>query len=138
MHHQQQIEVFEAVRQARQEAGAAPGLQGRRVRLAMHALMIRAGDVGGAHTVQCGQGQTGHGHRLPVSQMPGELGEEFSGERAEQALDLAPSLRARDGGIDKTEAQAGRDLLEMVAREVAAVIDDMCPSALCGAATLSA
>jgi hypothetical protein len=56
----------------------------------------------------------------------------FSVERAEQALDLAPSLRARDGGIDKTEAQAGRDLLEMVAREVAAVIDIMWPFVLCG------
>ena len=30
------------------------------------------------------------------------------------------------------EAQAGRDLLEMTAREVAAVIDIMCPSTLCG------
>jgi hypothetical protein len=69
--------------------------------------------------------------------MPGQLGEEFGVERAEQALDLAPSLRARDGGIDNTETQAGRDLLEMVAGEVAAVIDDMCPSPLCGAAALS-
>ena len=66
VHHQQQIEVFEAVGQARQEAGAAPGIQGRLVRLAMHAPMIRAGDVGGERAVQFGQGQAGHGHRLPV------------------------------------------------------------------------
>jgi hypothetical protein len=35
--------------------------------------------------------------------MPGELWQEFGVERAEQALDLAPSLRARDSGIDQAE-----------------------------------
>jgi hypothetical protein len=60
-----------------------------------------------------------------MDQMPGQLGQEFGVERAEQPLDLAPSLRSRHGGIDQAEAQAGRDLLEMVAGEVAAVIDIM-------------
>src|SRR5215813_11147441 len=67
-----------------------------------------------------------------MDQMPGQLGQEFGVERAEQTLDLAPSLRARDGGIDKAEAQAGRDLLEMVAGEIAAVIRIMWPFVLCG------
>jgi hypothetical protein len=32
-------------------------------------------------------------------------------------------LRARHGGIDKAEAQAGCDLIEMVAGKIATVID---------------
>lgn len=72
-----------------------------------------------------------------MPQLPGQLGEEFGVERAEQALDLPPSLGACDSGIHQTEAQAGRDLLEMGAGEVAAVIDDMWPDVLCVSSTLS-
>ena len=38
--------------------------------------------------------------RLAVNEMPGQFGQEFSVDRAEQALDFAPALRPPDGGVD--------------------------------------
>ena len=55
--------------------------------------------------------------------MTGQFREELGVQCAEQALDLATSLRPRDGGIDDAEAQAGRDLIKVIASEIAALID---------------
>ena len=37
--------------------------------------------------------------------MPGQLGQQLGVDRAEQALDLTPALRAADGGVDDLEPE---------------------------------
>ena len=55
--------------------------------------------------------------------MPRQLRQEFGVERAEQALDLAPALGPPNRGVDDAKPQASRDLIEVLAGEVAPVID---------------
>ena len=54
---------------------------------------------------------------------PGNSGKSSEVSVPEQAFDLAPALRSSDGGINDAELQAGLHPIEMLAGEIAAVID---------------
>jgi hypothetical protein len=56
-------------------------------------------------------------------EVAGQLRQQFSVEGSEQTLDLTSPLRTGDGGIDDFEVQVYRNLLKMLACEVASVID---------------
>ena len=60
---------------------------------------------------------------LPFTRCPGNSGRSSVVQRSEQALNLAPPLRSGDRRIDDAKLQTGRDLIEVLAREIAAVID---------------
>jgi len=123
VHDQEQVKVFQAIWAARQEAAAPPGVERCLAGLAVTADVVRAGDEGADGPVQLCQGQARRGRRLAAGEVPGQLGQQLGVERAEQALDLAPALRPGDSRVDDAEAEAGSDLFEVVAGEVAAVID---------------
>jgi hypothetical protein len=53
----------------------------------------------------------------------GQFGQQLSVERAKQALDLSPALRAADGGVDDPEPEVRRHLVKVPAGEIAAVVD---------------
>src|SRR4051794_19284785 len=55
--------------------------------------------------------------------MSGQLRQEFGVEGSEQALDFSAPLRASHRRINYAKAQVGRNLTEMLAGEVASVID---------------
>src|SRR4051812_36690245 len=85
--------------------------------------MIGAGDEGTDRLIQLRQRQSRCASRLALDEVAGQLGQEFGVEGPEQALDLAPALRARDAGIHDPDVQARSYLVEVLAGEVAAVID---------------
>ena len=85
--------------------------------------MVGVGNEGADGPVQLRQRQARRGCRLAAGKVSRQLGQQLGVEGAEQALDLASALRPADGGVDDPEAQAGRHLVEVLAGEIAAVID---------------
>src|SRR3954452_21674078 len=85
--------------------------------------MIGTGDEGTDRLIQFRQRQSRCASRLALDEVAGQLGQEFGVEGPEQALDLAPALRSRDAGINDPAVQARSHWVEVLAGEVAAVID---------------
>ncbi len=123
VHDQQQIELLQALGQPRQKTVLAPSVERHSAGLAVGAKVVRAGDEGADGPVQLRQRQARRRGRPAADEVPGQLRQQLGGERAEQPLDLAPALRPPDGGVDHPEAERGRNLVEMAAGEVRAVID---------------
>ena len=60
---------------------------------------------------------------VSLNQMARQAGQKLGVDGAKETLDLAASLRSADGRMDQFDLQRRRDLFEMVAGEVAPVID---------------
>ena len=58
-----------------------------------------------------------------LAEIPRELGETFCIQCAKEPLDFPPALRPADSRINKLKMQVCRDLLEMRAGEITAMID---------------
>ena len=117
------IEVVQTVGHARQPALAKPCRMWRFVGLTVRALVVDADNEGGNCRVELRKRQRRGARRFPLYQTPGQLGQKLGVDRAEEAFDLATSLRPADSRMDKFDPQRRRDLFEMDAREVASVID---------------
>ena len=73
MQEEQEVELLEAVGQARQEAARPPGVERRRTGLAC-ACVVGAGDEGTDRAIQLGQRQGRGGAGLPSTRYPGSSG----------------------------------------------------------------
>ena len=58
-----------------------------------------------------------------LAEIPRELGEAFRMQCPEEPLNFPPALRPSDSRIDQLEMQVCRDLIEMGAGEITAMID---------------
>ena len=89
----------------------------------MDTLIVGADQEGADRCVEFGERQPGRARRSAVDEMTGQLGQQLCVQRAEQTLDLAAALWASDAGENQLETQVRRDVLEVGACEVAAVVD---------------
>jgi len=121
-HHEQQVELLEAVGGAGQPAVGEPGLLRRLAGLAVDALVVGAGDPPAEGGVRLGEREPGRRDWVAVDELPGQLGQQLGGDAAEEPLDLAAALRPGDGGVHQLDVQVGGDRCEVVAGEVAAVV----------------
>jgi len=119
---EQQVQLLEAVGGAGQPAVGDPGLLRALPGLAVLPLVVGTGDPLPDRGVELRQREPRRSHRLPVDQLPGQVGKQLGGEGAEEPLVLAAALRAGDRGVHELEVQIGGDLDEVVAGEVAAVV----------------
>ena len=120
---QEEVEFLQALGQARQEAACGPGLARRGARLRVGAGVVGADDEGADHTVELGQRQGWRGRRATADEVAGQLGQQLRRDGAKEPLHLAAPLGPGHGRVDQADAQVGRDLLEVAAGEVGAVVD---------------
>lgn len=120
--HQQQIELLEGLGQARQPAVSDPAILWSDTDFGVDAPVI-GGDERPDRLVELTQRQRRRGNRLAAHEAAGQLCQQSGVDAAEEPLDLPASLGPRHGGVHDVELQVGGDLSEVVADEVAAVID---------------
>ena len=86
--------------------------------------MIVGRDPAADRGVELGERESWRARRARAGrrQVAGQPGQQLGRDRAEEALDLAAALRHAGGGVDQLDAQVRGDLLEVVAREVRAVV----------------
>ena len=65
----------------------------------------------------------GRAYGLPLDQISRQAGQKLGVDGSKEALDLPTPLRPSDGRMDQLDPQRRRDLAEVVAGEVAPVID---------------
>ncbi len=95
----------------------------RFVDLAVGALIIGADDERHESGVQLRERQSGRACDLAFDQMARQAGQQLRIDGSEEALDLAAPLRSGDGRMDQFDPQRRRDLFEVVAGEVAPVVN---------------
>ncbi len=104
----------------------------------MGAIVIDAQEIVTKGGIELRQRETWRGRGFSVAEIPRKRGETFRIQCPKEPLNLPAALRPSDRRIDQLAMEVCCDLLEMRAGEITAMIDNMCPSALCGAAALSA
>jgi hypothetical protein len=122
---QQQVQLFERVGHPRQPPAGEPPLLRRDTGLRVCVPVVGVDDEFADRGVEFGQWQRRCGHGLAVGSVrdvAGQGGEEFGGEGAEEALDLAAALRHAGGGVHQPDPGVGAHLLEMGGGEVGAVV----------------
>src|SRR5271165_1723058 len=120
---QKKVEIVEAVWHAWQPASSAPRRMRRFFDLAMRTLIVVPDDECSERGVEFRKRQFRRGLRAALYQMAGQPGLKLGSDGSEKALDLAAPLRPADGRMDEFDPQRRRDLFEVDAREVAAMID---------------
>jgi hypothetical protein len=136
-HDQQQVQLFQTLRHPRQPPLAKPGLDGCQADFTMGAMVIIPQEIVTYGSIEFWQREPWGGSGLALAKIARECGETFRIQGPEKPLNFPSALRPSHRGIDKLETEVCGDLLERRAGEITAMIDDMCPSALCGDAALS-
>ena len=98
----------------------------------MGAVVIESKEIVPNGGIKLRQRKPRWGGGLSLAERAREGGETFRIHRPKEPLHFPPALRPSDRRKDQVKMQVRRDLLEMGAGEITAVIHDMCPSALCG------
>jgi len=104
----------------------------------MWAVVIGAQEIVTNGGIELRQRESWRCRGFSVAEIPRKRGETFRMQCPKEPLNLPAALRPSDRRIDQLAMEVCRDLLEMCAGEIAAMIDIMCPSMLCGATALSA
>jgi hypothetical protein len=121
-HHQQQIELLERLERARQPTPSEPCLLRRDAGLAVLAPVVDIHDPVADRVIELMQRQRRRGGWLAGDEVTWEVRKQLAGQRAEEPLDLAASLRPSAGAVDQPDVQVDAHLLDVLADEVAAVI----------------
>src|SRR5699024_10453727 len=99
-----------------------PGRLRARADRGMRALVVLADELPDG-PVETRKVQHRHGMWVSRGEAPGQGREQFGVDGVEEPLDLSSSLWAGDRGVDDTDLQRDRGVLEVMAGEVAAVVD---------------
>ena len=103
----------------------------------MWAVVIGAQEIVTNGGIELRQRESWRYRGFSLAEIPRKLSETFRIQCPKEPLNLPAALRPSDRRIDQLAMEVCCDLLEMRAGEITAMIDNMCPSALCGNAALS-
>ena len=106
-HDQQRVQLFQCFRHPRQQAIAAPRIDGRYADCAVRTDIIGRYDVSADRGVQFGQRQARRRYRFAVAEIARQFRQQLRVDGAEQSLDLAAPLWTRDGRVDQANTKVG-------------------------------
>ena len=103
----------------------------------MGAIIIHPQEIVTYDGIDLRQREPWWGSGWSLAEISWECGETFRIQGPEKPLNFPSALRPSDSRIDQLEMEVCRDLLEMRAGEITAMIDIMWPFVLCGSSALS-
>jgi hypothetical protein len=122
-HDQQQVPLFQTLRQTRQPPEAKPGLDGCQAGCTMGASVINPQAIVTDGGIELRQREPWWGSGWSLAEISWEGGEPCRMQGPEKPLTFPSALRPSDSRIDKVAMEVCRDLLERRAGDITAMID---------------
>jgi hypothetical protein len=122
-HDQEQVQSLQTLRHTRQPPWAKPRLDGWNADFTMWAVVIGAQEIVTDGGIELRQRESWRCRGFSFAEIPRKLGETFRIQCPKEPLNLPSALRPSDSRIDQLAMEVCRDLREMRAGEITAMID---------------
>src|SRR2546427_5083567 len=122
-HDQEQVQRLQTLRHTRQPPLAKPRLDWCHADFTMRTVVIGAQEIVTKGGIELRQRESWRCRGFSVAEIPRKLSETFRMQCPKEPLNLPAALRPSDRRIDQLAMEVCRDLLEMRAGEITAMID---------------